>query len=228
MFRTGEIHRLPAAHGRNLHMADPRFVLWAGFGLSLMILQPAYAAPEAGKVVVIVENELGQPLADILLARTKGGYGRTPTDAGGKVEFDAIPVGEWGFEANCSSTTYAGRSIEITKLSVAADQTATWDITVPKGYCDEPEYAEREYILSGRFISEFEGNHFIPDNSEALNLTRNTFQDRPAQIWFDDLPEGHRYGKQRHVKVRATLKGPGSFGHMGMSQYELIVHEVLD
>jgi hypothetical protein len=194
----------------------------------LCISQPAKADPNTGSILVIASKVDGSPAANVLLARTGIYEGRRPTDKTGKFRFYEIPIGSTELEAHCSSSNYVGRKISSTKLKIESEQTTIWKILVPDHHCDEPAYSERAVTLSGRFIFEFESNVFEPDDRADLGLTQNTFEDQPAQIWVESLPE--KAGIRRfpsHAQIRAILKGPGRFGHMGGSDYGLVVLEIM-
>jgi hypothetical protein len=90
----------------------------------------------------------------------------------------------------------------------------------------EPPYSE----LESRFVRYvkfgFEYSYFEPYHPKRLNLSRNTSSDG-SYIWADLPRSGLKPDTLYFVVLRATLKGPGVFGHfLGGANYELEVREI--
>ena len=200
------------------------------FLLTIVFCPIALAAADGGKIVVTAyDANDGRPYKGVRVSVSAPKiYGRHPTCTDGKVEFNDVPAGTWSVTAICPSETSLGREIIEFAVWVTPGQTKTIEISVPKGFCDEPEYAERPETIAGHFIHGFEVNSMSPCNPDALDLTKNTWGEPrigavlPAASSAEIEPDVMYY-----IEARGTLKGPGRFGHFGMSAYEFEMDEIL-
>ena len=142
---------------------------------------------------------------------------------------EEVAAGNWLVEAYCPSTTGVGREI-FSDLIVISPQSATQvEVIVPVGFCDEPEYSERPVVVSGHYMRGFETSNFAPCDPDRLDLSKNTFFD-PPPIWVafsNGAGSEIEFDVLYLIEARGTLKGPGRFGHMGVSAYELLIDDVL-
>ena len=67
----------------------------------------------------------------------------------------------------------------------------------------------------------------MPCDAGPLNLSTNTFSGR-NNIWVDKWPADTtlQWDKLYYLEFEGTLKGPGNFGHLGVSDYELEIETV--
>jgi len=188
------------------------------------------AAADGGKIVATAYDvSNGRPYKGVRVSVSAPNiYGRHPTCADGKVEFNDVPEGTWSVTAICPSETIAGREILNEAVWVTPGQTKTIRIPVPNGFCNGPEYAERAMTIAGHFMHGFEVNSMSPCNRGALELTKNSWGE--PRIWVVLPAESNAEidpDVTHYIEARGTLKGPGRFGHFGMSAYEFEIYEIL-
>ena len=200
------------------------------FLLTIVFCPIVLAAADGGRIVATAYDVgNGRPYKGVRISVSAPKiYGRHPTCTDGKVEFNDVPAGTWSITAVCPSETAVGREIFNMAVWVTPGQTKTIEISVPKGFCDEPEYAERPKTIAGHFMHGFEVNSMTPCNPGALDLTKNSWGEPrigavlPAASSAEIEPDVMYY-----IEARGTLKGPGRFGHFGMSAYEFEIDEIL-
>ncbi len=184
-----------------------------------------------GRIVATsYHDDSGHALEGVLVAvGAPQYYGRYPTNSEGIVNLERVPDGEWFVEAHCPSKTGVGREILVKHIRVRAGHTTTFEISVPNGFCDEPEYSVRKLTITGHFIHGFELSNFSPCNPDELDLTKNIFSDQPG-VWVWLPTETYAEIESNVVYLltaHGTFTGPGQFGHMGVSAYEFDIDEVL-
>ncbi len=198
--------------------------------LTIVFCSISLAAADVGKIVAAAYDVSdGRPYKGVRVSASAPNiYGRHPTSADGKVKFNDVPAGTWSVTAICPSKTIAGREILKIEVSVRPEQTTTLEIALPNGFCKEPEYSVRPMTIAGHFMHGFELNRMSPCNPGALDLTKNTWGEPriwvvlPAESSAEIDPDVTHY-----IEARGTLKGPGRFGHFGMSAYEFEIDEIL-
>ncbi len=201
------------------------------FFLTIVFCPIALAAADGGKIVATAYDVgNGRPYKGVRVSVSAPKiYGRRPTCTDGKVEFNDVPAGTWSVTAMCPSETSLGREIFKIAVWVTPGQTKTIRISVPNGFCNEAEYAERAMTIAGHFIHGFELNNISPCDPDALDLTKNSLFEPPG-IWVS-LPAGSSAeidpDVMHYIEARGTLKGPGRFGHFGMSAYGFEIDEIL-
>ena len=155
-------------------------------------------------------------------------YGRHPVDSMGDYLLKNVPVGTWNIEFHCPSANYVGREIATKSVIVTPGQSAKVEVIVPDMHCDEPPYAELRTRFRGHILFGFEHSGFLPCNEEDLKLSRNTFF-QGNSIWVSNsigerlLPDVMYY-----VEFTGVLRGPGRFGHLGLSDYEVVIENLVE
>lgn len=156
-------------------------------------------------------------------------YRRHAADSDGNLTLLDVPAGRWRVDVHCPSMTGVGREIVRKKITISRGTQVQFDVVVPQEHCDEPAYSERHVAVLGYYARGFEMSNFTPCNPDNLNLTKNNFFDPPyIWVWFS---EGTGFeveaGTLFFVEAKGVMKGPGQFGHLGMSAYELAIDEVI-
>lgn len=192
----------------------------------LFLASTSYAAEYGVVAGRTVKQGLDEPIEYILVSiDAPENYGRLPTDNTGHYQLDEVPPGTWDISFHCPSVSYVGREIHTQNVIVEEGQTTNLSIEVPDSYCYEPAYSERTMVFQGYLSFGFEESNFSPCNVETLDLTRNTFFNQ-NYIWtnisnlkdYAFKPDTLYFGI-----IEGMLKGPGQFGHLGVSNYELDV-----
>jgi len=193
----------------------------------------------------VTDSVTGVPTIDARVAlNCNGCYGREPTDSLGRYSFTRVPAGTHRIEFHCPSRTALGRELAQRAVEVFAGKVSVIDVRVPPGGCFEPAYSERTGIFRGVWTPGFESSAFVPCPDSALGLTgellpgKRLFGSRAwAELgaaarqqpisWPKNAPRDS-WGSARYFVVwRGTLKGPGTYGHMGVSEFSMIVDSIL-
>jgi hypothetical protein len=138
-------------------------------------------------------------------------------------------------------TTRRLRGRKIAERSVKVSQTtdSLVNFTIDTRGCAEPKLRSWSGELSGHYTYGFESSDFVPC-APFENLHDTAYQDGDQRAWvsfksgaFERLTrkwpdtQGEQYPKL-YVRWRASVEGPGSYGHLGVALYAMTVHEVLD
>lgn len=190
----------------------------------------------------IADGASGKPLVGAFVAAINSGRGRERSDAEGQYVLDRIPAGSIDLEFHCPSATLLGWPIEARKITLRAGQDTVVDVRVALGVCGEPPYSERRGTFRGTFSLGFEESRFVPcpDSLLGLPLPRPKAMWLGGTIWveFDSASSGSSAAAWPNVIPDVTgsttyfvmwhgvLKGPGTYGHMGVSDYQLEVDTV--
>jgi hypothetical protein len=195
---------------------------------SLLVFAASVAYGEGTIVGVARHEPSGEPFEGVLVAvNAPQYYGRHPTDSRGAFRLEDVPIGTWQIEFHCPSANYVGREIDTRSVTVRSGKVSSVDVQVPLGHCYEPPYSEVESEFRGYVSFGFEHSSFVPCAPESLNLSRNSFLGTNS-IWvrFRTDRGALRSDTLYFAVLRGTLKGPGRFGHLGVSAYELEVQEI--
>jgi hypothetical protein len=147
-----------------------------------------------------------------------------------------------------------GRQLLAKRIRVQVRDSTVIDLRVDSSVCDEPPYREVTGELRGFWSSGFEHSAFSVCADSALGIPHRparagddddwsevvawvTFADQGLADWrrLEASPMGDsvRAAKQfgmgmgtPYVRWHGTLKGPGFFGHMGVSAYGMTVDRV--
>jgi hypothetical protein len=146
----------------------------------------------------------------------------------------------------CPTRTHRGRVIETRRVEVTSRTDTTIRFRVAPRTCDEPAYSERVGIFRGSFYSAFEVSAFRPCPDSTVGLPAGlphvfwappsaaVTADSTAWSQFSMLAPADSSGggpvveSSWYVRWRGVLKGPGRYGHMGVSVYSLHVDSVLE
>ena len=193
----------------------------------------------------VTDSVTGLPLIGALVAvRCDGCYGRHPTDSAGRYRIQRVPVGRIPFEVHCPSRTMLGSEIVRRDVTIADTGENTADVRVPPNYCDEPHYSERVGTFRGYWTPGFESSTFSPCADSALGVTAPLLPGKrffPPRAWADWLPSARNqhvnlpevagadaWGNHTYFVVwHGVLKGPGTYGHMGVAEFGMVVDSVI-
>jgi len=186
--------------------------------------------PAYGEIEGYVLNFDGSPLVEAKISVIAPSYyGRHPSNYEGAYHLTGVPTGKWNIEFHCPSANYIGRRISTEEITVRENYLSKVDIQVPEMYCYEPPYAEVSSTYYGYISHGFENSGFISCHEESLNLSKNLFSNK-AYIWagitqglYSEFQQDTLY----FVKIKGSLKGPGSFGHLGVSLYLMEIDSVM-
>ena len=206
---------------------------------------PRLAAQARGALRgTITDSVTGAPVVEARVALWCAGcYGRHPTDSAGRYRLDRLPSGSATFEAHCPSATGLGAEITRRTVDIVVDRETVLDLRVPPGQCDEPPYSERKGVFRGYWTPGFESSAFLPCADTALGVPAPLLPGKrlfPPTAWADVVPSAARrmswprdapvdsYGNPTYFVVwRGVLKGPGTYGHMGVSEFSMEVDSVI-
>lgn len=208
------------------------------------VASPGTAQPRGTLRGTITDSVTGAPVVDARVAIWCAGcYGRYPTDSAGHYRLDRLPAGRATFEAHCPSATGLGAEITQQEVDVAAGGETILDLRVTPGQCAEPAYSERPGVFRGYWTPGFESSAFVPCADSALGVPAPLLPGkrlfRPtawAEVapramrrisWPRDAPVGSDGNATYFVVWRGVLKGPGTYGHMGVSEFSMVVDSVI-
>jgi hypothetical protein len=222
----------------------------ARLGAALAVLLVPARAPSAqqpGATVrgTVTDSATGRPVVGARVsAQCPGCLGRHATDSVGRYALEAAP-GSFVLEFHCPSRTLLGRRLARREVTVAPGAEAVVDVRVGPGACYEPPYAERSGVFRGHYTPGFESSRFVPCPDSAVGLAGGLLPGErlftpaawaeyaPAAARARDVtwPSGaprDRWGNPTYFVVwRGTLRGPGQYGHLGVSEFGFTVDSVL-
>jgi hypothetical protein len=162
------------------------------------------------------------------------------TDTLGRYEFAKLPAGNWRLAVLCESVSYF-HAQRLAETDVTLDQGAdkVQDFTVDPRTC-----AERVDTVIGEFRGHwsvgFEESSFVPCpgtvNVEGWSIQPGwggiwgTWRNPTEASWPNPMPAADTsgYGDRYYVRVKGTLHGPGDFGHLSVSAYQLEIDTMLE
>ena len=173
-----------------------------------------------------------------------GCYGRWPTDTAGHFRRGSLPPGQFRLEFHCPSVTPLGAEILHRDVVISPNRETVVNVRVPFATCVEPKYSERTGIFRGYWTSGFEESRFFPCADTLLGVSApllpgrrigqpSAWADLSSSAWPRSLkgPRGapvDEYGNPTlFVTWHGVLKGPGSYGHLGVSEYSMVVDRVI-
>jgi hypothetical protein len=169
--------------------------------------------------------------------------GRRVTDSTGHYRLSPIRAGSYRIAFHCPSQTLLGAEILKREVTVAAGREDVINVRVPPRLCDEPSYSERAGIFRGYWTPGFESSAFVPCADSVLGVSAPLLPGKrvyPPTAWAS-LTDSVKMPKTRGAPPRVdnwgnatyfviwhgVLKGPGSYGHLGVSEFSMIVDSVI-
>ena len=166
------------------------------------------------------------------------------TDSTGTYRVDSIATGRRGVSIFCETVRGLG-SKHIVSDSIDFDDGAgvRRDWAVSRIGCDPRTIRHVTGIFRGHYSPGFESSEFVPCPADGWftpgdSLDWTPFNNRRAWVeWAPGLiqrlkwPKAPQdeYGSSRYyVRWRGTVVGPGRYGHMGVSAFEIRVDSVME
>jgi hypothetical protein len=224
-----------------------RFITIAFLSAAMIATSRILSAQSSGTVSVTVTDSISG--AAVVGARVtlkcEGCYGRYPTDSTGRYRFKQVPSGAFSIEIHCPSRTLLGAQIVERIVSVSPGEESLINVRVPAGQCSEPRYSERVGVFSGYWTPGFESSKFVPCADSILHVPAPLLPGKqlvspsawaefvPSVKWPQKMPAQasvptDRYRNPTYFVVwRGVLKGPGQYGHLGVSDFSMLVDSVL-
>lgn len=214
--------------------------------VALLLLGPGVAgAQQSGSVRGIIrDSSTGTPVVGAMaMVRCAGCYGRRSTDSLGRYEITRLPSGTHSLELYCPSRTTLGRELATLEVTIEPGNATVVNHEVAPGACYEPPYSERKGVFRGHWVAGFESSGFNPCPDSSLGIgtgllpgkrlgrsrawaTLSPAARRQSIDWPDNAPRDS-WGPRYFVVWRGTLKGPGMYGHMGVSEFEMLVDRIV-
>ena len=146
-------------------------------------------------------------------------------------------------ELHCPSRTMLGRELASLEVVIESGNATVMNYEVAPGACYEPPYSERTGVFRGHWVPGFESSEFIPCPDSSLGIGSDLLPGkrvRKSSAWATlspaarsqsiDWPDGapkDAWGNPRYFVVwSGTLKGPGTYGHLGVSEFEMLVDSI--
>jgi len=167
------------------------------------------------------------------------------TDSTGAYRVDSLPASRLGLAVTCQGVRqFGGRLLASDSIDFPTGARVRRDWIVSRRGCDPRPIRRVTGIFRGHYTPGFESSAFVPcesdgwflpaDSLEAYSLDSRrawaTFQPGVSQqrLEWPDV-EHDRYGNPRYyVRWRGTVVGPGHYGHLGVSPFEIRVDSLLD
>ena len=203
---------------------------------------PPEVSPVPGRVVVIgrVVDSAGVPIPGRRIRPNGHGFG-SPTDAQGRFRDSRRLVPVTLIDVLCPDGR-RGTTVRLLRPLAATGNPAdtlrdVGDLVVPRTTCDgAPVAANREF--RGRYSGGFEHSSFVPCPSSLPDGARwdgrqiwahfaPGLLERMGARWPPPAPRANE-DSGAYLRVRGKLWGPGIYGHLGLTAYELEIDSILE
>ncbi|HEX6039373.1 carboxypeptidase-like regulatory domain-containing protein [Longimicrobium sp.] len=213
---------------------------------------PAQRLPSgSGALVGIVRDAAsGRPVARahvcVVLPDARGTrWSRcAPVDSSAAFRVDSLPAGTLEVNVSCGTVRIFGERIASGEVRVSEGAATRRDWAVDTAVCDPRPLRSITGAFRGYYTPGFESSEFVPCMEDAWfvpsdSLRTGSLDQRRAWAILRGarFPDGFTpgdaprdsYGNPRYyVHWRGTVTGPGSYGHMGVSIFEMRVDSVLE
>lgn len=205
------------------------------FSIFFVVSAPTAAEIYGTAVGRVMEQDHEKPMEGVVVSvyppdKDPSVYYINRTDVSGYFEAKWIPPGAWNIHFFCPSVNDVGKYIFTRRITVVDSERIEVNIDVPKDYCYEPHYSDREVTLVGYLSFGFEISEFIPCDIESLDLSKNLPPSHRNRIWADTSRIRVREfnSDTNPIVLRGMLRGPGQYGHMDSFSYELTVMSIVN
>jgi hypothetical protein len=182
--------------------------------------------------------------ATIVISKSSGEYRCVPVDSAGAYRLDSLPVGRLRVSVDCETVRGLMQlPLDADSITFAPSSDSRRDWTVSHVGCDLRPIRYATGVFRGHYTPGFESSEFVPCAADAWfipgdSLGNTTYDDQRA--WAEWKPgamqrltwprlKRDEYGNSRYyVRWRATVVGPGRYGHMGIAPFEIRVDSVLE
>jgi hypothetical protein len=159
----------------------------------------------------------------------------------GAFRLDSLPEGRREVGVACGTLSIFGRTLTSDSIRVSAREPVRRNWTVPTSGCDRRPLRRLPGTFRGYYVSGFESSEFRPCSEDAWFLpgdsleTKRYDQRRAWARFVSGALDGfvwprvrRRHGDARYyVEWRGTVVGPGHYGHMGISAFQLCVDSLI-
>ena len=185
-----------------------------------------------------VRDSTGTPVIGITV---RVGIGpETRTDSLGQYSFPKLYTGKMRVAVLCPSPSFFhAQRLAAFDLNLAQGARVRQDAVVDRPQCRKPTVDTLRGEFHGHWSVGFEESEFVPCPG-TFDSTGAGFQPILGQIWADwapnaaanwpepsPPPDTSGYGHRYYVEVRGYLHGPGDFGHLSGSAYQLEIESLL-
>ena len=204
-------------------------------GLSLLPVVELEAQFRARVFGTVRDSATGSPIVGAKVAALRGQYGRIETDSAGAYSLDRLEWPDIELELHCPSRTLLGKRLLVRAMHLRAHSSVQMNLVVDRELCDEPSFRKVTGQFRGAYAAGFEESSFQICADSSLGLPLAHPQDigrSPITAWVEYSPQAQRKRSIKwpstaelgdspltYVRWRGTLSGPGSYGHMGVSDY---------
>lgn len=156
---------------------------------------------------------------------------------------DSLPDRRLEVVVACQTIHIIGRNLLSDSISFSATAPVLRDWVVSSVGCDHRPMRTVQGVFRGYYTPGFESSEFVPCAADAWfipsdSLRRGRWDQRRAwaRLQPGSLPDDFvwprarrdRYGNPKYyVEWRGTVVGPGHYGHMGVSPFEILVDSVI-
>ena len=173
----------------------------------------------------------GLPAAGVTVS--PGIIGRVKTDSAGRFRV-TVPSNLTAVQLAilCPSQTW-NHAIALRRMPVEMTSSAVTlpTIDVDRSHCQEPAVDSITVELRGHVITGYHASEFTPCTGSLESLWDRDVS--PAAVRFDGQPTGVQGGWPKpftddtaYVRWVGNLKGPGDYGHWGMTPYQWTVRHI--
>lgn len=200
---------------------------------------PTLLVGQANIEGMVSDSVSGRPVIGAKVYAAFGRYGREETDSAGRYNLAGVRAGEIDFVLHCPSRTMLGKRLLARRMRVPRGTTRL-NIQVDAALCDEPPYSERRGEFRGLYWGGFEESSFLlcADSLRGIVASDHNAGKSDIRAWVTLTPAARASWDRAatrdtvtgtgfsYVRWRGRLRGPGQYGHLGVSPYEMIVDSV--
>ena len=189
------------------------------------------------------DSATGAPVAGAKVAALRGQYGRIETDTAGGYSLDRLEWPDVELELHCPSRTLLGKRLLVRTMHLQANSSVRVDLTVDRALCDEPPFRKVKGEFRGAYSAGFEESSFQICADSSLGLPPAHPRDigrSPITAWVEYTAHAQNQRSIKwptdaelegspliYVRWRGTLSGPGTYGHLGVSDYLFEVDSIV-
>lgn len=159
-------------------------------------------------------------------------------DDDGSYRIDSLPTWPLPAWVSCERLRDLGGSLAQDTIRIAADTPTRRDWAISTEGCDPRPRRRERRMFSGHYSYGFEESRFVPCPADDWIIPSDTLSVIPRTdawvTWADSVaqgvvwpePQGEEHYRRVFVRLRGTVEGPGHYGHLGVSPFELVVDSV--
>jgi hypothetical protein len=217
------------------------------FLITLFVVAPLSqmsAQPRGILEGTVIDSATGRPFVGAMVVAVPGATASSRTDSLGRYHLEHGGFPQTTLHLYCPTRTMLGKQLLTQLIWLPDGRTSRRNLSVDTTLCDEPEPFERRGEFAGRWLNGFEESEFTPCvDSTFTKLPLNLFDERlaPLHAWAtigdDAFPRSMKWPETMmridkypvyFVRWSGVLRGPGRYGHMGVSKYEIVVDRLIE